>query len=73
MPGAIVSAGSVIVLPACTVTAVPLLAPVGAVAVKAVVLLDPPALAPMLATLPAMLFAPQALAICSVAVFGVLV
>ncbi|MNS81020.1 hypothetical protein D3C72_1147190 [compost metagenome] len=61
------------VLPATTVTAAPLLAPVGAVAVKAAVLFAPPVLAPRLATLPAMLFAPQALAICSVAVFGVLV
>ncbi|MCY1237847.1 hypothetical protein D3C85_1821790 [compost metagenome] len=73
MPGDIVSAGSVIVLPVATVTAVPLFAPVGAVAVKAVVLLVPPVEAGMLATLPVRLLAPHDLTSCSVEVFGVLV
>ncbi|MCY1560789.1 hypothetical protein D9M68_979660 [compost metagenome] len=61
------------VLPATTVTAVPLLPAVGAVAVKAAVLFAPPDDTPRLATLPVMLFAPHALAICKVAGFGVLV
>ncbi|MCY1224011.1 hypothetical protein D9M72_361510 [compost metagenome] len=68
----IVSAGSVMVLPATTFTVL-LLPAVGAVAVNAVVLLAPPVLAPMLATLPLMAPAPQDFVSCSVAVFGVLV
>ncbi|MCY1237866.1 hypothetical protein D9M72_505780 [compost metagenome] len=66
-----VSAGSVIVLPVATVTAVPLVAAEGAVAVNAAVLFVPPDDTPMLATLPVRLFAPHALASCSVEVFGV--
>ncbi|MDT4883670.1 hypothetical protein FQZ97_1197320 [compost metagenome] len=73
MPVVIVSAGNVSVSPAPTDTAVPLLPAVGAVAVNAVVLLAPPVVAPMLATLPVVLPAVQALASCNVAALRVLV
>ncbi|MCY1224006.1 hypothetical protein D9M72_361460 [compost metagenome] len=69
----IVSAGKVSVSPAATDTAVPLVPAVGAVAVNAAVLFAPPVVAPMLATLPVVLPALQALASCSVAVLRVLV
>ncbi len=60
-----VSAGKVMVLLGVTLTAA-LLAAVGAVEVKAAVLALPPVVAPMLATLPVMLLAPQALLITKV-------
>ena len=68
-----VSAGKVMRLPAATLTAAPLVLAVGAVAVNNAVLLAPPVVAPMLATLPATLLAPQALASCTLAVLRVLV
>ncbi|MCY1229888.1 hypothetical protein D3C86_1643490 [compost metagenome] len=61
------------VLPTAATTAAPLLPAVGAVAVNAAVLLVAPVVAPMLATLPVSLFAPQALRTCRVTVFFALV
>ena len=72
MPELNVSAGKVAVSPAYTVTVVPVVL-VLAVLLNAVVLFVKPVVAPILATLPAILLAPHAFANLNVALLRVLV